>query len=166
MALSRLKEHRFRHNFQDYMNPLYSCSLEIKGASHYLVHCHHRNDQRIDLMTSVKSVCHSSVSMSDNNKKYVLLYGDFCFDENKNKFFLEANINYIKNSERFNFWIMLFLLSWKMSPCIPYLNHLNHLLFCILLVNILVFPWRLRILSSGVCCMLFCCFLFFVYIIL
>ena len=37
--------------------------------------------------------------MSDNIKN-VLLYGDSRFDENKNEFILEANINYIKNFER------------------------------------------------------------------
>ena len=53
-------------------------------------------------MSSVKSVCHNFESMSDNDKKDVLLYGDSRFDENKNKFILEATINFIKNSERFS----------------------------------------------------------------
>ena len=40
--------------------------------------------------------------MFDNNKKDVLLYGYSRCEENKNKFILEANKNYIKNSERFS----------------------------------------------------------------
>ena len=40
-------------------------------------------------MISVKSVCHNFESMSDNNKKDVLLYNDSRFDENKDKFNLE-----------------------------------------------------------------------------
>ena len=85
------------------MNPLCSRSPNIEDASHYLLHCHHFNHKRIDLMSRVKSVRHNLFSMSDNNKKYMLLYGDSHFEENKSKFILEATINYIKYSERFHF---------------------------------------------------------------
>ena len=91
----------FRHNSEDCMNPLCSCSMEIEDTSHHLLHCHRFNHQRIDLMSNVKSVCHDFESMPDNNKKGVL-YGDSSFDENKNQFILEATINYIKHSERFS----------------------------------------------------------------
>ena len=36
LILSHLNEHRFLHNFQDYLNPLCSCSLKIEDISHYL----------------------------------------------------------------------------------------------------------------------------------
>ena len=35
LGFSQLNEHRFRHNFQDCMNRLCSCSLEIEDTSHY-----------------------------------------------------------------------------------------------------------------------------------
>ena len=84
------------------MNPLDSCSLKIKDTSHHLLHCHHFSHHRIDLMNSVNSSFDNFVSLSDNNNKDVLLYGDSRFDENKNKFILEATITYIKISERFS----------------------------------------------------------------
>ena len=37
--LSHLNEHKFRHNFQDSLNPLCSCSLEPESITHYLLHC-------------------------------------------------------------------------------------------------------------------------------
>ena len=37
--LSHLREHKFRHNFLNTLNPLCSCSLEIKSTSHYLLRC-------------------------------------------------------------------------------------------------------------------------------
>ena len=40
--------------------------------------------------------------MTDNRKRGILLYGDSRFDENKNKFILQATINYLKSSERFS----------------------------------------------------------------
>ena len=38
--------------------------------------------------------------MTDNNRISLLLYGDACFDENKNEFILQSSIKYIKTTER------------------------------------------------------------------
>ena len=53
LGFSHLSEYRFQHNFQDCMNPLCSCSLEIKDTLHFLLHCDHFNHICIDLMNSV-----------------------------------------------------------------------------------------------------------------
>ena len=42
LGFSHLNEHRFRHNFQKCLNPLYTCSLETENTSHDLLHCHHK----------------------------------------------------------------------------------------------------------------------------
>ena len=84
------------------MNPLCSCSLEIEDTSHYLLHCHHFSQHRIDLMNSVSSIHKNFDSLSYNNKKDVLLFGDPSLDGNKNKIILEATIVYIKRTERFS----------------------------------------------------------------
>ena len=38
LSFNHLKEHRFRHNFRECMNPVCSCCLEIEDTSHYLLH--------------------------------------------------------------------------------------------------------------------------------
>ena len=53
-------------------------------------------------MSSVKSICNNSESMTNNNKITLLLYGDSCFDENKNRFILQSSIKYIKTTEKFS----------------------------------------------------------------
>ena len=102
LGFTHLNEHKIRHNFQDCLNPLCSCSLEIEDTSHYLLHCHHFSNHRIDLMNSVNLIISNFESMNDNIKKDILLYGASPFDENKNKIILEATINFLKNSERFS----------------------------------------------------------------
>ena len=102
LGFSHLNEHRFRHNFQECMSPVCSCSLEIEDTSHYLLHCHQFTLHRIHRMNSVKSICNNFESMTDNNKITLLLYGDSRFDENKNKFILQSSIKYIKTTERFS----------------------------------------------------------------
>ena len=102
LEFSHLNDHRFRHNFQNCVNPLCSCSLNTENTEHYLLHCHHFIHHRIDLMNSVNSVLYKFESLSDTDKKEILLYGDPQLDNKKNKFILEATLNYIKVSERFS----------------------------------------------------------------
>ena len=101
LGFSYLSEHRFWHNFENCVNPLCSCSLEAEDTLHCLLHYQHFNQHRPDLMNSVKSVLDNIESLSGNTKKEILLYGDSRLD-NKNKFILEATLNYIKTSERFS----------------------------------------------------------------
>ena len=51
-----LNEYRFWHNFQDCFNPLCSCSFENEDTKHYLLHCHHFSQHRIDLINGVKYI--------------------------------------------------------------------------------------------------------------
>ena len=84
------------------MNPLWSCSLEIDDTSHFHLHCYDFSQDRIDLRNSVKSILQNFESLSDNVKKYILLYVDSRLDGNKNKFILEATLTYIKSTDRFS----------------------------------------------------------------
>ena len=102
LGFSHFNEHRFQHNFQDCMNPLCSCSLEIEDKSHYLLHCHHFSHYRIDLMNSVKLILENFESLPDNVKKDILLYGDSRLEENKNKFISEVTLTCIKSTNRFS----------------------------------------------------------------
>ena len=39
LGLSHLRYHKFRHNFQDCINPICVCGLEIETTTHFLLHC-------------------------------------------------------------------------------------------------------------------------------
>ena len=39
LGLSYLREHKFKHSFQDCLNPLCFCGNEIETSTHYLLHC-------------------------------------------------------------------------------------------------------------------------------
>ena len=46
LEFSHLKEHKFKHNFQDSVDPLCSCGTEIESTKHFLLHCTNFNIQR------------------------------------------------------------------------------------------------------------------------
>ena len=39
LGLSHLADHKFRHSFQDCVNPICSCGQEIETSTHFLFHC-------------------------------------------------------------------------------------------------------------------------------
>ena len=90
LDFSQLNEHRFWHNFQDCINHLCSCSLEIEEKSHYLLRRYHFSHYCIDLINSVKSILENFQSLLDSIKKYVLLSGNSRLDGNKNIFIIAA----------------------------------------------------------------------------
>ena len=56
LNLSHLKEHKFRHNFRDTVNPLCSCGSEAETVSHFLLHCPHYTNIRLTLLESVYAI--------------------------------------------------------------------------------------------------------------
>ena len=50
LGLSHLREHKFRHNFEDTLNPLCSCSIEAETTLHFFLRCQFFNDIRETLM--------------------------------------------------------------------------------------------------------------------
>ena len=101
LGLSHLNEHRFSHNFQNCINPLCTCSLEVESISHFFLHCLHYNDTREALLNVLKSIDENILKLSGNKLINLLLYGDSKFDSNKNSRLLNAAIKYIIDSGRF-----------------------------------------------------------------
>ena len=78
LGLSHLNEHKFRHNFQDYLNPLCSCSLEVETTNHCFLHCHYYNDIRKTLLDTVKEITNTCLS-NFNDKTVNFLYMEIQF---------------------------------------------------------------------------------------
>ena len=75
LGLSHLNEYRFNHhNFNDCINPLCTCSLDIESTVHFL-HCNYYNSARIFLLNDLNSVDRTLLNLSDLSSVNVLLYG-------------------------------------------------------------------------------------------
>ena len=46
VGFSHLRKHKFKHSFQDTLNPLYPCSLEAKDTHHFFKRCQNFSNQR------------------------------------------------------------------------------------------------------------------------
>ena len=64
LGLSHLNEHRFKHNFNDYINPLCTCSPYIESTVRYFLHCNYYNSTTISLLKWSKLMFFSMVVLS------------------------------------------------------------------------------------------------------
>ena len=53
LGLSHLRYQKFKHNFQDSVNPLCNCGLITETTSHYLLHCPLFADERKNLFMQI-----------------------------------------------------------------------------------------------------------------
>ena len=80
LGLSHLRYHKFRHNFQDCINPICVCGLEIETTTHFLLHCPLFQCARQSLLTNIKKIDESILKKHDELITKTLLYGDDKFD--------------------------------------------------------------------------------------
>ena len=55
LGLSHLREHKFKHSFQDSLNPLCKCSFDVESTSHFLLHCLIYNNERSPLISTIRN---------------------------------------------------------------------------------------------------------------
>ena len=65
VGLSHLREHKFRHNFQDAINPLCSCSLEIESTFHFFLRCQDFIPPRTNLMNELRNLDSSILNLDE-----------------------------------------------------------------------------------------------------
>ena len=83
LRLSHLREHKFNHNFQNYINPLCSCGMGIESMSHFFLHCPLFDDQRITLLSTLNKIHCKLIETNEFSLTESLLFGNSFFDLKK-----------------------------------------------------------------------------------
>ena len=101
LFLSHLREHKFKHDFLDSLNPICSCDKDIEMSTHFLLHCSNYFNERLTFLHIIRN--------NDGNiKKYdlkvteTLLYGDSSLDDTNNTPILNAAMEFLIVSKRFD----------------------------------------------------------------
>ena len=102
LDLSYLDECKFKHNFKDSVNPLYSYSLEIESPPHFFLQCHHFTNIHSTFLDDLKSIDVNIPIFPDSETVKLLLYDSRKFVLNQNTTILSSSISFIQKSERFN----------------------------------------------------------------
>ena len=94
-GFSHLREHKLKHNFQDTLNPLCSCSTEVESTSHYFLRCHFFEALRAASMNELRNIDSDLTTLRDENLTNILLYGNQIYDDKTNQIVLMHVIRYM-----------------------------------------------------------------------
>ena len=102
MGLSHLRDHKFRHNFRDTINPLCPCNIEPETTAHYLLRCLFFSAHRKVLFDSIDDTDIKLTTTNDELLVKTLLYGSTSYSTESNAKILNAIITFVITSGRFN----------------------------------------------------------------
>ena len=101
LGLSHLREHKFKHGFQDSLNPICSCGNDIETSAHFLLHCPHYSNERSTFLNTIRNISRSIFDKNHLQITETLLYGDSSLDDKSSSLILNATINFHFVTKRF-----------------------------------------------------------------
>ena len=106
VGLSPLKEHKNRHNFLDTPCGLCTCGTGTESTEHFLLVCPIFTEPRKKLFETIDSLIEQKLppvhTLDNSTLIKILLYGHDTLNPLQNKGLLNATIDYITNTERFD----------------------------------------------------------------
>ena len=102
LGLSHLREHKFKHSFQDSLNPICSCGNDIETSAHFLLHCPNFSNERSTFMNIIRSIDRNILTWSDSQVTKTLLYGNSNSNNITNLLILNTTIYFLLATKRFD----------------------------------------------------------------
>ena len=102
LDLSHLREHKFKHTFQDSLKLFCSCGLDIESTAHFLLHCTTYIIERRTLLSALVNIDKNLLHLCEPVLIRILLFGCNSFDTDANTNVLNATIEYILSIKRFD----------------------------------------------------------------
>ena len=93
---------QIQHSFQDSLNPICSCGLDIESTAHFLLHCLTYIIERRTLLNTLVNIDNNLVDLCEPVLIRSLLFGSNSFDSDANTNVLNATIEYILSTKRFD----------------------------------------------------------------
>ena len=101
LELSHLREHKFKYNFQNCLNPLCSGGSSIESTFHFLLHCPIFHHKRHTLLSTLNNIDSKILASNVSYLIQTLLFGCTSFDSETNTLVLNATIDYFSSTEKF-----------------------------------------------------------------
>ena len=101
VGLSHLHEHKFRHNFQDPLDPFCNCGRHIETTIHFFLHCSNYSNQRKALFEKISNIKRSLLNQNDSIIVETLLFRSNGLNNEENVWIIESTIGYIITTKRF-----------------------------------------------------------------
>ena len=102
LGLSHLREHKFKHSFQDTLNPLCNCGMDVESSTHFLLQCPSYINERCTLMSNLNRINPQISQTFLQLLTNTLVFGNSSYSDKRNTHILNATIDYIRLTKRFD----------------------------------------------------------------
>ena len=102
IGLRNLNEHKFKHGFNDTINPICICGGDIKSINHFFLHCPEYCEARQNLFDNIESIDKMLLSPNEPSLTHLLLFDNLKSNSSVNAFILNSAVEFILSSGRFN----------------------------------------------------------------
>ena len=100
--LQDLRQHKFKHSFQDTINTLCNCGQDIESSTHFFLHSPFFTNERRTLLSIIRSLDSKLLDCTDYDLTQTLLFGNTSQTSSNNFKIINASIDYILSSKRFD----------------------------------------------------------------
>ena len=95
LALSQLREHKFKHGYQNTLNPLWSCGNDAECTEHFLLHCPQFANERRTFLITLGNFNYSFFKNTTNVSTQTLLFRNMSLSPSNNSKILNATIDFM-----------------------------------------------------------------------
>ena len=74
LGLSHLRDHKFKHSFQDSLNPICNCRNDVETTTHNLLHCPVFSDERLILINNIWNIDNNILNLNDSRFSEMLFF--------------------------------------------------------------------------------------------
>ena len=102
LGLSHLNEHKFKHGFNDTINPVCIWGGDTESINHVFLHCPEYCEAKQTLFDNIQSINKMLLSQNKSSLTHLRLYGDPKRNSNVNAFIFNSATEFTLSSGRFN----------------------------------------------------------------
>ena len=102
LGLNHLREHKFKHSFQDTINPLCNCGQDIESSTNFFLYYPFFINERRTLLSIICSLDSKLLDYTDYDLTQSLLFGNTSQICSNNFKIINTSIDYILSSKRFD----------------------------------------------------------------
>ena len=160
LGVGHLREHKFKHSFQDKINLLCNFSQDIGSSTHFSLHCPFFINERRTLLSTIRSFDSKLLDCADYDLTQTLLFGNTSQISSHNFKIINASIDYILSNTRFDeplFKINSLISKSEFNQQFSFLFQ-QFFIYILLLLVILYSQELSGILVSGDCVIFVCVF--------
>ena len=102
LQFTHLNEHKFRHDFNDMLNPMCPCGTDLETTEHVLLRCHCFSTQRSELFDYLYRLDPSFSKLNTKENFSYLLYGSRSNSSSLSKDVIKLVIKFLKSTGCFS----------------------------------------------------------------